>query len=96
MRFTIPDGELDTDVTLIDNATGKEYTDNFEDIVALMNDLDADLMNARSRNTRLILLLKDVVLLMENHSEELIKLAKYIRKNGNLEFNAGRLYDDSV
>lgn len=38
-RFVIPDGGLDTDVTLIDTLTGKEYEDNFNDIVDLMNDL---------------------------------------------------------
>ena len=93
-RFIIPTGDLDTDVTLIDTVTGKEYTDNFEDIVELMNDLDTDLLNARSRNTRLILLLKDVVLSFEKHSKEFIDLARFIRKNGNLEFNSGRTYDD--
>lgn len=36
-RFVIPDGDLDTDITLIDMVTGIEYTDNFEDIVKLAN-----------------------------------------------------------
>lgn len=39
-RFIIPDGDLDTDVTLIDTSTGIEYEDNFKDIVDLMNTLD--------------------------------------------------------
>ena len=38
-RFIIPDGDLDTDVTLIDTSTGIEYEDNFKDIVDLMNTL---------------------------------------------------------
>jgi len=39
-RFIIPDGDLNTDVTLIDTSTGIEYEDNFKDIVDLMNTLD--------------------------------------------------------
>ena len=39
-RFVMPDGDLDTDVTLIDTLTGKEYEDNFNDIVDLLNDLN--------------------------------------------------------
>ena len=38
-RFIIPDGDLDTDITLIDTSTGIEYEDNFKDIVDLMNTL---------------------------------------------------------
>ena len=29
-RFIIPDGDLDTDITLIDTSTGIEYEDNFK------------------------------------------------------------------
>ena len=36
----MPDGDLDTDVTLIDTLTGKEYEDNFNDIVDLLNELN--------------------------------------------------------
>ena len=39
-RFVMPDGDLDTDVTLIDTLTGKEYEDNFNDIVDLLNELN--------------------------------------------------------
>ncbi len=48
-RFVIPDGGLDTDVTLIDTLTGKEYEDNFNDIVDLMNDLHEKNEQLRNR-----------------------------------------------
>lgn len=92
-RFTTDNGSNE-DVTLVDNVTGKEYESNFEDIVDLMNDLDRELMITRSRNTRLVLMLKDVVLFFEQHSEKFIKIAKYIRKQGNLEFNSERIWND--
>ena len=92
-RFTTDNGSNE-DVCLVDNITGKEYESNFEDIVDLMNDLDRELMISRSRNTRLVLLLKDVVLSFEQHSEEFIKIAEYIRKQGNLEFNSEMMWND--
>ena len=90
-RFIIPDGEMDIDVTLIDTITGKEYTDNFEDIVAVMNDLDNEMMNARAKSTRLTILLKDIVTEYERKSGEFAKMAEYIRKNGNIESLQGRM-----
>lgn len=38
-RFIIPETPENEDTTLIDTKTGKEYTDNFEDIVKVMNQL---------------------------------------------------------
>ena len=92
-RFTTDNGSNE-DVCLVDNVTGKEYESNFEDIVDLMNDLDRELMITRSRNIRLVLMLKDVVLSFEQHSEKFIKIAKYIRKHGNLEFNSERIWNE--
>ena len=90
-RFIIPDGDLDTDVTLIDTYTGREYTDNFDEIVSLMNCLYTEMMNARARSTRLTILLDDLVLALERHSDDSTKMAEYIKKNGNLESLQGRI-----
>ena len=53
-RFIIPDGSLDTDVTLIDIETGKEYTDNFSDVVELLNELSEEARITNMTNKALI------------------------------------------
>ena len=47
-RFTTDNGSHE-DVCLVDNVTGEEYTDNFEDIVNKMNELAEELAILKSR-----------------------------------------------
>lgn len=51
-RFTTDNGSHE-DVCLVDNVTGIEYTDNFEDIVVLMNELAEKLAICESREIAL-------------------------------------------
>ena len=46
-RFIMPD--TDDDITLIDTVTGETYTDNFEDVVAKLNEICDELMIYKSK-----------------------------------------------
>lgn len=48
-RFIMPDLGTETDVTLIDTVTGETYEDNFEDVVAKLNEINNELMIYKSK-----------------------------------------------
>lgn len=47
-RFIMPEDD-DTDITLIDTVTGETYTDNFEDVVAKLNEISGELAFHKSK-----------------------------------------------
>ena len=93
-RFIIPDGDIDCDVTLIDTATGEEYTDNFEDVVVKMNKLDNELLDSRAELIKLKLIIDDVVEDLEKQATSGVpviisgKYVEWIKKECGLDGEA--------
>lgn len=72
------------DIGLRDEVTGEDYVYFNPSVVALLNGMDNDLLNCRAENTKLKLVLKDVVNDLKRMNTK--GYAEHIEKLFNLNF----------